>query len=226
MFFKMIVSSGYMFAWIGLFTVMTFILKGFIKKVDDANNDVRIDTYYKGLLGTFSLNLMISLVIVYTLVLLAFDVVHWLWVMLGVITTFVVYIVTVNFVKLGRSILEHELTDKEKKSMETWGINDVKKKMRGKQQEYWSMFVLNIIVYAVIALNAWDIVPIHEKLFPPMMPIYLHMSFDWIQIAFIFLMNFSLIIIYREWMRVKKMEHYLLNKHKEVKKEKVSGNTQ
>src|SRR5699024_7960989 len=128
MFFKMLVVSGYMFAWIGFFTVMTFILKGFIKRVDDRDNSVRLDLYMRGVVETFALNLLVSLVIVLTIMLLLFDVVDWMWVMTGVISTFVVYIVTYYYIKFGRYILEQKLTDKE--SVRGMGIQDIQNKMK------------------------------------------------------------------------------------------------
>ena len=224
MFFKMLVVSGYMFAWIGFFTVMTFILKGFIKRVDDRDNSVRLDLYMRGVVETFALNLLVSLVIVLTIMLLLFDVVHWMWVMTGVISTFVVYIVTYYYVKFGRYILEQKLTDKEKESVRGMGIQDIQNKMKVKQREYWLVYLLNILAYVVISLNAWDIIPIRQSLFPPMMPIYLHLTFDWIQIAFIFLMNFLLIIVYRKWMRYKRMEKEIIKGHAVLEKERASGN--
>jgi len=203
------VVNGYLVVWALMFLVMSLMMKWMVKQ---DKNGVGHEGYYQNTLGIFLINTLIALTLVYTVLSIVFDFVHWYWTMLGTIVTIVVGVVMFAYVKIGRSVLEQELTEKEKERVKELGIQNIERQITKSKGIFAVAVGVNIAVYVVIGLNAWDIVPFRETLFPPMMPVYVHIMLDWFQLMSIFTFNFLVLVAMKRWMVYQKMHNKITNR--------------
>lgn len=205
MFIQTMSVYGYMTAWVIFFLVTTVVLRDFVKKTEKETQGVDVDMYVRNLVESFIMNFLIVLITIYTLFAILIGKVHWFWLVAGISTTFLLYIFNMIFIRVGEQYSEKELD----MDVSKYKVEEVEKKIRKNMLMYYGSILLNLVVYTMIILNAWGILPIRQLVFPPLMPIFYHLILDWMTIGLILTMNFMVLAVIKDWIRNVKIKKAL-----------------
>lgn len=195
MFIQVMSTYGYMFAWIIYFIVFTLYLNEQVNTKREKTGSVNIDTFFKRFYGIVLMNIITAIVLVTLPILLIVIKVKLYWITLGVIVTLVIYIGTLKSMKISERLINRDINKYEIKQAETITMEQAENKVSLYNNLFWLGVIISLGVYALIILDAWEIVPITTKLFPPMMPIALHMILDWLKVGVMLVLTVMMLIL-------------------------------
>lgn len=205
MFIKTMTVYGYMTAWVVFFIITTMVMRDFVKKEESGGKGIDLGMYIRNLVESFIMNFLIVVITLYTFIAILIGRVHWFWLIAGIATTFILYISNMVYIRVGERISEKKLDI----DVSKYKKEEVSKKVKKNKLLYYIAFVLNLVMYTVIILNAWDVIPIRQLLLPPLMPILYHLVTDWVIIGVILTMNFLMLVILKDWLKYVKIEKEL-----------------
>lgn len=216
MFIQIVTVYGFLGAWVGYFICYFMYLNGLVRNRQVSGNGINFDSFMQRMYGVVFMNIITGVVmVVIPLFLLLINIMPY-WIVVGVFSTLFIYLVILQLIKKGETLMNREYTDKEKQVAKNSSLENLKRKSKRYTILFWVVGILNLGYFILLPLDAWDIIPITRNLLPTFMPIYLHMMMDWVRIGVIVIGGIILLIVANK--------RVVNNNILKIKKENITGN--
>src|SRR5690625_563488 len=194
MFIKIITMYGFLGAWIAYFICFLMYLNGLVRNRQHQGTAINLDAFMQRLYGVTFMNVVTGVVVVFLPVSLLFLNIMPYWIVVSVFSSLVIYLFILKLMKKGELMMNREHTEQEIQIAGKITLEESNKKVKRSTIIFWLVAAINIFIYILLPMDAWDVIPITKNILPTYMPLYLHMMMDWVRMGVTIIGNILLLV--------------------------------